>query len=707
MAEHIIEVGSNCWRCERADRVAFLVDAADYFGALYAALQRAQECVWILGWDIHSKTPLVSGEKGHSPSGLADLLRNVTRRRSRLRVRILVWDPAPIYLLEREFSPLLRFSFNVGRRVELRFASDHVVGASHHQKVVVVDDRMAFVGGIDLTAGRWDTREHQPDDPRRTSPSGDRYGPFHDAQLAVDGDAARALGKLARQRWHEATGGQVDECRGADDPWPDSLEPALRHTRVAFARTQANFRDRPAIREVEQLFLDAIAAARHAIYIENQYLTSSAICEAIVKRLAEPKGPEVLIVTPSAQSGRLAEFVMGALRVRFVRRLRAADQYARLRVLCPVVEANVPVNVHAKVMVVDDQFVRIGSANLSNRSMGLDTECDAAIEADTEDTIRAAILDFRDGLLAEHLGCTVEALRSDTRRLSSLVAAVDALRGGPRSLEDLTVEPHPGESIIDPQLADPDRPLEETLARRVIIDEDIEARQRRFPRIALVTTIALLAAGVAAWWSLNGGTEAGEFVTALEPLQERAWGPPVAVVIVALAATCMLPVNALIIAVVFVFGPWVGVGVSLAGSLISAMAGYALGRVLWRDTVRRLAGRRINRLSQELGRRGVTAVVAIRLLPIAPFTIANLVAGSSRIGFRDFLLGTLIGMLPGILVFALASDRVMAAARQPSAATILQAVGAVLFLALGTYWLYGFLNRQSSRRNPADESNES
>jgi uncharacterized membrane protein YdjX (TVP38/TMEM64 family) len=217
--------------------------------------------------------------------------------------------------------------------------------------------------------------------------------------------------------------------------------------------------------------------------------------------------------------------------------------------------------------------------------------------------------------------------------------------------------------------------------------------------------VTLIVTGVAAWWLLGGWPEAEQFANTLEPLREKAWGPPVAATLMAVGTLLMLPVNAFIVAVVFVFGPWTGAVVSMVGSLIGAGGGYGLGRVLWRDTVRRVAGKRVNRLSHELANRGITAVVAIRLLPVAPFTISNLVAGSSRISFRDFMIGTLIGMAPGVLILAFASDRVIAAARHPDAITILQAAVAVVVLAGGSYWLYRFLKRHSNRR-AADEPDE-
>jgi phospholipase D1/2 len=129
-----------------------------------------------------------------------------------------------------------------------------------------------------------------------------------------------------------------------------------------------------------------------------------------------------------------------------------------------------------------------------------------------------------------------------------------------------------------------------------------------------------------------------------------------------------------------VFGPLAGTVYALCGALASASVTYALGRRLGRETVRRLAGHRLNALSQRLARRGVLAIVVVRLLPVAPYSVVNLVAGASHIGWRDFLLGTALGLLPGIVMASLFVDRAIAAIRDPGPVTyvVLCAVAAAI-----------------------------
>ena len=227
----------------------------------------------------------------------------------------------------------------------------------------------------------------------------------------------------------------------ASDLWPRGIRPDLENVKVAIARTEPRHGGREAVREVEALHLDAIAAARASIFIENQYLTTRSIGDVLERRLAEPNGPEVVVIGPRKCVGWLEETTMGVMRARMIDRLRAADHGNRLRIYYPVVPelGERRLHVHSKVMVVDDRFARVGSANLNNRSMGFDSECDLAIEAEN-DAQRPGVTALRDRLLAEHLGASVEEVCATQARTGSLIETIEQLRGGPRTLEPLSPE---------------------------------------------------------------------------------------------------------------------------------------------------------------------------------------------------------------------------------------------------------------------------
>ncbi len=169
----ILEPGRNVWRVACAGHAAVLQDAAAYYGVLRRIMLNARRSIHILGWDIDSRTPLVS-EQGRPddglPATLAAFLAALIERRPQLSVKLLLWDYSVLYALERELLPALALRWSAPPQVELCLDDTVPFGASHHQKLVVVDDAVAFAGGLDLTIRRWDTPRHDPRDPLRLDP---------------------------------------------------------------------------------------------------------------------------------------------------------------------------------------------------------------------------------------------------------------------------------------------------------------------------------------------------------------------------------------------------------------------------------------------------------------------------------------------------------------------------------------------------------
>ena len=615
----LLHPGSNCWRVEPADRWAFLVDADGYFAAVADAIEAAKKSVVILGWDVHSRV-LLRRETGGNDDGnrLGPLLEAAAARG--VRVRVLLWDYAVIYALEREPLPELRLNWATHGNLRLALAADHPPGASHHQKVVVVDGAIAFAGGIDLTVARWDRRGHEPDLVERRLPSGKPYGAFHDVQAAVDGWAARALLELAAARWQAATGEPLDvptQDEQEHDVWPTRLKVDARNVRVAIARTMPPQEGEPAIREVEQLWLDAIRTARETIYVENQYLTARALSDALAECLCRPQGPEICIVTPRDQSGRLEELTMGRLRARLVERLREADRHGRLRIVTPLNSAGEAINIHAKVMVVDDTFVRVGSANASQRSMRLDSECDLAFEAAADDTThREAIRRFRAGLLAEHLGRSVAEVEDAMNEAGSVAGAIDALDDGGR-LPELASQPPPSGGLTSgAELGDLGEPIDRALPRTLMPDGPRAAARKRWPRVVAFLVVLLALAALWAWTPLQRLASPEALSGLISPLIAHPAGPVVFGIVAALLSLVAVPITALIVAASLLFGPWLGAVAGGLAALLSAVAGYALGRRALGDAVDRLGGERLERIHRALERRGVLSVIALSLIHI-------------------------------------------------------------------------------------------
>ena len=142
-----------------------------------------------------------------------------------------------------------------------------------------------------------------------------------------------------------------------------------------------------------------------------------------------------MIINPESAQGWLEEEAMGSARARLLTLLGRSDRFGRFRIYTPVTAGGKPIYVHAKIMIVDDRLLRIGSSNLNNRSMGYDTECDVALEADDEETpLSCAIRSFRARLLAEHLGTAAEQVSAIVDERRSLMAAIEVLSGPGRSL---------------------------------------------------------------------------------------------------------------------------------------------------------------------------------------------------------------------------------------------------------------------------------
>lgn len=430
MNRGIAEPGRNCWRIERAGRASLIVDAADYFRIARHAMLRAKQQILLIGWDFDTRICLDYEADDGAPAELGALLSWLPRKRPELNIHILKWDVGAIKLLGRGTTVLRLFRWAASDQIFFKLDGAHAVGASHHHKILVIDDALAFCGGIDMTADRWDTREHRDRDEHRKRPTTRRrYEPWHDATMAVDRAVAAALGELARERW-EAAGGEAIRPPDCDsDPWPEELRADFRDVDVAIARTRGDTDDEQGVREIEALYVDMIRGAKRFVYAENQYFASRVIAEAIAKRLQEPDPPEFVIVNPRSGQGWLDDEVMSPARARLLKTIGKCDSAGRFRIFCPVTEGGEDIYVHSKIMIVDDRQIRVGSANHNNRSMGLDSECDLLIEADSP-AAREAIAALRTDLLSEHLGISVDRFAAKLAETGSLIRAVESFSGG-------------------------------------------------------------------------------------------------------------------------------------------------------------------------------------------------------------------------------------------------------------------------------------
>ncbi|MBX5086057.1 phospholipase [Rhizobium lentis] len=446
----------------RAEKTAFLINGNRYFAEVSRALRQARRTVWIIGWDFH---PNIRMEPEKSDETLADLLHALAAENPELEIRILVWALGPIYS-GKSIDLLRKKNFPRNARIDLRFDLQGALRGCHHQKLVCIDDAVAFTGGIDLTSRRWDTRRHRAKDRLRRDPEGAPYDPLHDVQAMVTGDAARLIGDIARQRWENATGEKhLPPAESMPFAWPDDLAVSLRNIPVGFALTEPASTWRTGICDGIASTLDIVSRARRQLYIEAQYLASFRVADAIAARLQEEDGPEVVVICTRSSHGLIEKLVMGSNRDRVIRLLKRADRANRLRVYYPVVpgpkvsgsaaDSEVEVLIHSKLMIADDDVVRIGSSNLNHRSEGLDSECDLLFEAENPEH-RQAVADLRNRLLAEYLGTAPATFATACAQSGSMIEAIDALNEGVRGLREFAIElsgsvsPVRGTAFFDP-----------------------------------------------------------------------------------------------------------------------------------------------------------------------------------------------------------------------------------------------------------------
>lgn len=472
--------GPSVWRYAMASRARVVIDASDYFDVMREAMLEARQRIFLIGWDFDSRILLSSGRrwwqsgrKEQFPARLGSFIPWLVNRNKRLNILLLKWNFSLLRSLFRGTMIVDLMRWAVRKRISFKFDSAHPIGCSHHQKIVVIDDKVAACGGIDMTSGRWDTPQHLPRDPRRRRPTGTLYGPWHDLTMLMEGDVAAALGELGNERWKAAGGNPFEPCLAQEEsPWPERIEAQFRNVEIGIARTRAKWGECSQVSEIERLFVEQFRRARRFIYAETQYFASRAVAEVICERLLEPDPPEIVIVSTLTADGWLEQVAMDTARVELVETLKQADHAGRFHIYSPFAADGTPIYVHAKLLIVDDELLRVGSANMNNRSMGLDSECDVFIDtrrpANAE--VGPIIADLRVRLLAEHCGVSMNVVREQLARRGSMAKTIAALATAGKHLAPLPLKrlSETERALGESALLDPERPGEmfEPIERR-------------------------------------------------------------------------------------------------------------------------------------------------------------------------------------------------------------------------------------------------
>ncbi|HYM15015.1 MAG TPA: phospholipase D family protein [Dehalococcoidia bacterium] len=376
------------------NRVTPLIDGEAFFSQLHAALLAARQYVYITGWCLTPHVPLLRD----APDDLirTRLISVLSETAARAPVRILLWGGAPAVI-----QPTRSAVRDVARTIKEQGSGDIIccldttaqMSHCHHQKSVIIDGQLAFVGGIDLTtfAGdRWDARDH----PLRAGVN------WHDAAVLIEGEAVADVERNFRQRWeavaHDAALPHAEPATDAAWHTPAQIVRTIPSGRYPFAPS-GEF-------GIQHAYVELIRRAREFVYLESQYLWSPIVMDALLRAIARPPSPSfrIVIVLPArATSGKWDND-------QHVEMLRKADggrgvvEVYSLFTSGPTTGVKPfryrPVYVHAKVGVIDDEWLIIGSANLNDRGFETDSELD--VIAHDRDLARGLRVD----LWSEHLG---------------------------------------------------------------------------------------------------------------------------------------------------------------------------------------------------------------------------------------------------------------------------------------------------------------
>jgi len=404
--------------------VEVLIDGTAAFQAMVAAIADAQSYVHITGWHI---TPEFRMTRGEPPTRLRQLLADVA---ARVPVRVLIWAGAPLPVLRpwRRDLRKVRAQLVAGSRIQCALDARERPMHCHHEKTIVVDGRIAFVGGIDLTSFNGD-RSDTPNHPSRGALG------WHDVAARIAGPAVRDVADNFAMRWQATTGEVLP-------PVPTPAPAGSIELQVVRTVPDGMYRQRPRgdFRILES-YLRALRAAQNLIYLENQFLWSPEILAVLRDKLTRPPSPNfhLVLILPAkpnnggddtrGQLGTLVQLDGGQ------GRLLACTLYAIGGA------RDWPIYVHAKVGIVDDDWMTIGSANLNEHSLFNDTEMNVV----TQDA--RLVRDTRLRLWAEHLQRPLDQVSGDPvsviDRLWKPIAHEQAERRkrGERATHRLTILP--------------------------------------------------------------------------------------------------------------------------------------------------------------------------------------------------------------------------------------------------------------------------
>lgn len=420
MKQSILKLERNCWRIKEADHLAILYDGHNYYEAFFDVTKQAKYSILIAGWEVDSRIGL-SRINRTFPDSLREYFNSLAKKKNNLKIKILSWKPASFLAFGRERFARSKWTLRTLSRVSYINDKLPYLFSSFHEKMILVDNCCAFIGGMDLTKRRWDTSDHEPENPLRIDGIGKHYQPVHDIQFVLTGEIIGSLRELVEKRLQSNSGLKLEKSSSV---WPATHSPQVRNIPSAISRTDP----KESIYEIEQLYFDAIATAKDFILIENQYFTHLEVADEICKKLMEADGPEVILIMPFSFQGVFEKAIYINGRNEVMRRMKKADRYHRFKVYYPGIPNKDPdkfIKVHSKLMIIDNVFLTLGSANLNYRSMLVDSEINLSIETQKQDKLSDFISQNVIHLLSEHLHIKSEEFERVYKEKARLLPVID------------------------------------------------------------------------------------------------------------------------------------------------------------------------------------------------------------------------------------------------------------------------------------------
>lgn len=386
--------------------IAITVDGQETFKLMYEKIHEAKTCVYIANYDLDPALRFVrnsdrlSARAGHRHEAfpLQDLL--VEKAKEGVEVRILVWEPRLVLRLlpgadERgidgradEVSVINEVAERRGISEKLKVRIDSTaptLTSAHHEKIVIVDNQIGFCGGLDLSRGKWDTSSHTYDNPLRDTGS----EPWHDVHLMVSGPVVWDLIYHFHQRWAFSESRSTRSARKVKIVSNYAVRGKRGSMQAIALRT---WRELDRQGGIQAWYAEMFRRATKSIYIENQFpFQNSFATNLLQKRLNDEKDLKVIIVSPMEPNlpgligSMIAKMSVNDVNDNLAALRRAGGErvktYSLVSQHAAIGNKRKQIYVHSKVMIVDDRWVTVGSANIDKNGFRDSSELNIGIES--------------------------------------------------------------------------------------------------------------------------------------------------------------------------------------------------------------------------------------------------------------------------------------------------------------------------------------